>query len=334
MQPDITTAHKLLENSGISLIDAARMILNILDYAPDCESPAKRKQFCRKIIENAIGQCQKPPQNKLFKSALSEYLKSKSHLRKKSVSDIKSLGMYIIKKTDISNMPMSLLNTQKCEKYLERAFKSPSQFNKARIMLHGLFEFAIKNDWAEKNPVKKIRKKKVFEKEIRPLGLDEISKLMKSANEYPDCLAGFAIMLYAGIRPHEVARLKWKDVDFTENVITITPKSSKTGGARHVSIYLPLQSILKKCRKSSETPICPKNWNKRWRTVREEAGFKDKWVQDVLRHTFASYHFKYFQNLDKLQTEMGHRDKSLLRFRYINLRGITIASAKKFWNEK
>ncbi len=68
----------------------------------------------------------------------------------------------------------------------------------------------------------------------------------------------------------------------------------------------------------------------RWRALRESAGFS-KWVPDILRHSYASYHVKMYHNLALLQLSMGHKDCRLLLTRYINLRGITRADAKKFW---
>lgn len=72
----------------------------------------------------------------------------------------------------------------------------------------------------------------------------------------------------------------------------------------------------------------PRNWSHRWRALRRAAGFRS-WVSDVCRHTFATYHAAYFRNLSELQLEMGHRDVSLLRCRYMvpTLRKI----AKEFW---
>ena len=49
---------------------------------------------------------------------------------------------------------------------------------------------------------------------------------------------------------------------------------------------------------------------------RRAAGFRH-WVPDVCRHTFATYHAAMFRNLPELQLEMGHRDTSLLRSRYM-----------------
>ena len=40
------------------------------------------------------------------------------------------------------------------------------------------------------------------------------------------------MMLYSGIRPHEVARLTWAQVDLRERAIYILPQHSKPGGWR------------------------------------------------------------------------------------------------------
>ena len=54
--------------------------------------------------------------------------------------------------------------------------------------------------------------------------------------------------------------------------------------------------------------------------------------QDVLRHTYASYFAKRFKDLPRLQLNMGHHDLSLLRSRYINMRGISNLEATSFFN--
>lgn len=59
---------------------------------------------------------------------------------------------------------------------------------------------------------------------------------------------------------------------------------------------------------SPSRPVCPPNWEKKWREVRRRSGIlkKSGWVQDVLRHTYASYHLAHFCNQNLLQKEMGH----------------------------
>ena len=74
--------------------------------------------------------------------------------------------------------------------------------------------------------------------------------------------------------------------------------------------------------------IIPANWNRRWKSLRDAAGFL-RWKADTLRHTFATYHAMYFRNLPQLQQEMGHRNAELLRFRYV-LAGAMLP-AHVFW---
>lgn len=107
---------------------------------------------------------------------------------------------------------------------------------------------------------------------------------------------------------------------------------SKTGGVRSVEICPSLKQLLNSYKVSENaSSICPKNWKHRWKDIRDDAGFKGLWVQDVLRHTYASYYAKYFKDLPRLQLNMGHCNLSLLRSRYVNMNGIFMKDAKAFF---
>ena len=137
---------------------------------------------------------------------------------------------------------------------------------------------------------------------------------------------------HAGIRPHEVARLSWAQVDLQERAIYILPRHSKTGGARRVTIHKPLLRILRAHKHADGETICPANWLHHWRELRRKAGWNAparRWPQDALRHTFASYHLSHFRSFAELQLEIGHRDATLLRTRYLDLRGVQAAA--RFW---
>ena len=182
---------------------------------------------------------------------------------------------------------------------------------------------AIKRGWCAENPVRKVEPERVLEKRITPLDKEEIERLMKTAESYEGgvCLAATAIMLYAGVRPHETSRLSWKEVHLDEAVIYIAPQHSKTGGARCVTIHPPLARILKRMQKAPDAPICPPSWRKLWAGLHRAAGFTH-WQQDVLRHTFATHHLATFRSYAELQLEMGHRSAELLRSRYVAMEGL------------
>lgn len=134
------------------------------------------------------------------------------------------------------------------------------------------------------------------------------------------------------MRPREVVRLTWRDIDTEEKTITVRSLCSKTGGVRQVEIPPVLNRILLPNVEPRERKVCPPNWQRRWRRIRDASGFRGRWVCDVLRHTYASFHAKRYSDLPRLQLNMGHRDQSLLRSRYVNMSGITTADVRAFFN--
>ena len=174
----------------------------------------------------------------------------------------------------------------------------------------------------------------MVEQQVPVLTPLEISNLQQTASTYRggSCAAAVGMMLYAGIRPHEVARLTWEQVDLQGRAIYILPRHSKTGGARRVTVHKPLMRLLRAHRRAENEMICPPNWLHHWRELRRAAGWDSPahcWPQDALRHTFASYHLSHFRSFAELQLEIGHRDATLLRTRYVDQRGVR--GAARFW---
>jgi integrase len=148
---------------------------------------------------------------------------------------------------------------------------------------------------------------------------------LEQAAELPEHRAmktSLHLMLYCGLRPNEVARLRPEDIQLQEKRVLVHPRTSKTGGGRMVPIR-------KSARLRGIRLRIPRNWQNRWRALRRAAGFT-RWVPDVCRHTFASYHAAHFKNLALLQLEMGHSTITLLRSRYLNLP--RTRHAHEFWS--
>ncbi|MBR5194667.1 MAG: tyrosine-type recombinase/integrase [Akkermansia sp.] len=226
------------------------------------------------------------------------------------------------------------ITPQECAGYIEQAFDTPRQRQKARLILSGVFATAVKRGWCNANPVARVEAPRVEEQPVPILSPQEIEQITTTAETYQSgsCTAAVGMMLYAGIRPHEVARLTWEQVDLQERAIYILPRHSKTGGARRVTIHKPLLRILRAHKREDGERICPANWLHHWRELRRAAGWDSpahRWPQDALRHTFASYHLSHFRSYAELQLEIGHRDATLLRTRYVDQRGVR--NARAFW---
>ena len=324
-------AKKLLIGCRLSIVDATRLIKNILD-AKTSNSPLTDIQFVAKVIEVGLRNIRNT--EKSFEDGFKIYLESKQHLRPDSIRDIRCIGNRLIRTSpELARRNFSELSVSECEEWLNAAFHTNPQFNKARTMLHGLFEFAVRREWCDKNPIKRIERRKVVEKEIQPLKLAETKRLIKTAQrESPVYAIVAALLVYTGIRPREVRRLTWRDIDTEEKTITVRSQCSKTGGVRQVEIPPALNRLLITHKSENSSHICPTDWQRRWRKIRDNSGFRGRWVQDVLRHTYASFHTKRFKDLPRLQLNMGHYDVSLLRSRYVNMRGISNTDARNFFN--
>lgn len=335
MQNEMLLSKKLLEGTGISIIDASRLIRNILDSKEAMPYFISDALYCQKVINLGIKSYKDYTRSKNLFAAFNIYLKTKSSLNKDTLKDIKYIASRLFRICpEMKNATFTNLTSMKCQKWIESCFSTPSQFNKARTFLSGFFSFAQKNKWLKENFISEIKAKKIKEKKIIPLKIEEIANLLEivKTNKFKESAPALGIMLWAGIRPKEVSRLKWEDIDMEENIITITSNTSKTGGVRHVEILAVLKKWLLKYQNGKTGKICPPDWIRKWKSIRDSAGFKGIWTNDVLRHTFASYHLKYFKNLIRLQSEMGHRDLNLLRSRYVNMNGITKKDAETFMN--
>lgn len=253
--------------------------------------------------------------------------------RPRTVAEFRMISSKILRLCpEFAEMPLSQLGAKHCELMLQHCFSTPRQQLKGYLILHGIFAFGLRHRWCYYNPVAILEKPVVQEREIELLSWQELKRLLRTARkpQHRPCLAALALMLWAGVRPNEISRLDWQQLDWEEHVVVIPAQHAKTGGCRHVSMGAALRSVLKSAGVQQQGKICPADWGRRWKALRAAAGLIP-WRQDVLRHCFASYHVKKWHDYGRLQAEMGHRSADLLRTRYLSMRGISTQQAHTFW---
>ncbi len=298
-------------------------------------SGVKKAQRLIRLGEEALKEMEKTVS---FSVAVEDMLKVKQErLRVSSMVAIKSTLKRLMRNNPkLANKPVRSMKAEDCKKALEAAFHTPRQFVNGRSIMSAVFGHAVKRGWTDRNPVAGVDIPVVKEQRIKALPLNNCRTLMSLAHEMYGgaCEVAAGMMLYAGIRPTEVTRLRWGDVLLEEGVICVPPRHSKTGGARHVGIQAPLKKLLCSVpRGASDEPLIPPNWPLKWRAVRKELVKKTgvAWQQDILRHTFASFYVKEYRDISALQLEMGHSSSTLLRTRYLNMEGLKKQDAREFW---
>lgn len=321
--------------SGISEKDAMRLARELVEriMLPGLRGVPLINR-CRDAIMLGAKALRDAEMSVSFIKAFETSLNERSERRSRTLAEIRSFCRRIIRENPtLEQKQLRTISAEFCHDLLTKTFHTQRQYAKARAVLHAIFACGVRHGWCSSNPLDLIPHPRPAEAEISPLPWCDIKKLLRTAlkEPYRCCMPAVGLMLWAGIRPAELTRLQWQDIDWQERVICLRPMHSKTGGCRHITLCPALMHWMRRSGIQSSGSICPPNWIRRWAALRRSAGLL-QWQQDVLRHTFASYHLKRWHDLPLLQEEMGHRSARLLRTRYLSMRGITREHAKQFWS--
>ncbi len=326
----------LLEKAEISMLDMARIILELHEALPDTmrEHPLT-STLCRRIIRMGANSYLLEEKSVTFSEAVEKSLLHRAQRRGRTLAEIRQCSRRFLRYNPaLAGMSLRSFTPELCRDLIMNAYCTPTTQRKARRLLHTIFAYGMRMGWCGSNPVLAVEVPSVRESRIEALTIAQVHRLLRTVRqpEHLPCAPAVGFMLWAGIRPTEVTRLRWQDVRIEDHVILIAPHHSKTGGARQVPLYPVLAKWLQETApfRLPGARIVPCSWVRRWHELREAAGFA-AWHPDTLRHTFASYHLKHFNDLAKLQLDMGHADIRLLRTRYLGMAGVTGAGAREFW---
>jgi len=229
------------------------------------------------------------------------------------------------------------------ERLLAQKFKTPAYFNLARRTIRPAFSLALRRGYCAANPFDRIDKRKTAIKEIEVVSVAEMKATLNACTDHRsnqdlhesyrvDCTAckvPFAIMAFAGVRPAEMERLEWQDVNVEEGTIRIRGKHAKTRSARVIDVEDNLTAWLETVQESDRAgSITGSNWARRYKTVRKVAKIHDR--NDVLRHSFASYHLAAFADVNRTRAAMGHETRDMLFDHYRAV--VRKPDAIKFWS--
>ena len=192
-----------------------------------------------------------------------------------------------------------------------------------------LYNFAIRNEWAENNVAASIPRPTAEDSEPAIFTVPQAAKLLEFAEEF-DLLAYIAIGLFAGLRSAEIARLDWKDVKLAERSIIIGSHVAKKRSRRVVDINDTLAAWLPSCAKLSGL-IIPFEGNRtlytRLAALAKKAGL-EAWPDNGLRHSCASYSLAATGDAVRVAYQLGN-SADMIHRHYKAL--VTKADAERFF---
>lgn len=219
--------------------------------------------------------------------------------------------------------PLAEITVQEIEIFIAR-YENPRSRQTYLRWVSVLFGFAVKRGYVPFNPCARIESILVTPKAPTILTPVQVQKLVDTCErKFLPCLV---FSLYAGIRPYEVQRLDWKQIDLA--TATVKVDLGKTRRRRIVKLE-PIAVKLLTPLKKDAGPVCPT-----WRTVvswkqrvRKILGFK-KFPQDLFRHCSASYLMALHKDAGRVATILGHSVDVLVTHYH---EPVTDADCKAFW---
>ena len=240
MKREVT--REILRGVPIGAEDAARLVLEFIEELGDMGAGMRRgalMQLLRRAMRSGVKQVMKEEETVSFEEAARASVESRVGRRETTVRDLRYYVCRILKVEGVGARPLRAMTSRECRGILQQAFgNSVHSYRKGRAILHSFFAFGLRREWCDNNPVSRIEVPEVKEREIIPLTPAEVRRLERTAlrQEYRDMRLPLQLMLYCGVRPAEVARLRPEDIRWQEKELIIRPATSKTGGGRINSI--------------------------------------------------------------------------------------------------
>ncbi len=249
-----------------------------------------------------------------------------SELNKKSYkqdkSRIKVIREFFKKCKYINNIKLD--DIEQFKRYLLNRGLKKITVNKYLEVLSKMFNIAIRNDWAKKNPIEHDVKFVIKEdNSFRQLSFEEQERLLEVVKgTYLEGVIIFA--LNTGLRLSDILPLKWKEIkSYNDKIIHLyVRKTNKYMDMPCTQmLYDYIERTPKENRKGNvfinpRTKRPPKTIRRAWKTAKEKAGIKNFRFHD-LRHTVASRLVNAGVPLPTVKKVMTHSDISTT-MRYVH----------------
>ncbi len=156
----------------------------------------------------------------------------------------------------VEDIKPSMVETYRQERLKQTSFRgknptrhkvAPATVNKEAATLKRMFNLAIREDLADKNPCWKVEKLREDNARTRILSKDEYERLIA---ELPQNGRDVVVTAYyTGMRAGEILNLTWDRVHLDEGYVQLEAEDTKTRKARRIYLHQEVVEILQRLRK-------------------------------------------------------------------------------------
>lgn len=212
--------------------------------------------------------------------------------------------------------PLSEIASPDLDAWLEGLGVAPVTRNGFRRVLVVFFEWGRKKGYCGENPAKLAETATVKRKAVPIFTPGELRVILDHAPA--NLVPVLALGAFAGLRPEEIRRLDWRQVNFLRERIEIDAETSKTAEHRYVPLNPTLKEWLQPIAKAAG-PVAPPNLYRRLWNFHKTLAEKDEekgrpaveWKHNALRHSFASYSLAQEEDAARVALWLGHASPTM-----------------------
>lgn len=222
-------------------------------------------------------------------------------------------------------MPLARFTSADIEQWFDARAEKPATRASNLGRLSALFAFAKRRGWTADNVCDRVER---ITTDAHPPAIftpDQVATALHFLRaKLPDFLPWFTLATFAGIRPEELDKLTWEDVNLDDALVTVNAAASKVRRRRIVHLQPVAIAWL---RRRGPLPLPYVTRRRHLRRLRAHLGLA-RWPQDVLRHTAASHLLALWNDAGRVALELGNSPAILLRH-YREL--VTSEDSARFW---
>jgi integrase/recombinase XerC len=228
-----------------------------------------------------------------------------------------------LRRHNLTDAPVSAVRRDHCEAYIRQGDLSRATRRKRYRFLRAFFNWLIREGYLDASPLEKVKAPKRGKKLPKALRREELKALCRKASPWFARLLRFAV--YSGLRPSELGRLRWSDIDFERGLIYIYQQ--KNGSESTVPLTDAARDVLKEMeageglifnREGRKGTSWTEHLSQRFLRLRREVGLREELSMYSTRHATATILCEEGVSPVFVQQMMRHADLSTT-MRYVHL---------------
>lgn len=182
-------------------------------------------------------------------------------------------------------------------------------------ILRAFFAWLEREDFVEKNPMRKIDPPKVGKSDPKYLTYEEVERIRDACRNLMDRLT-VEVLYSSGLRVSEASALDWDDINLDGKYLQV--RDGKGGKARRAPLSTKAVMLLRQYReiRKDDNPwvfqsrhrqrMVPETIWRRMRNIGERAGLRERLTPHRLRHSLATHLLAAGVPIDVVQVILGH----------------------------